>query len=121
MMENLHITGTENTPGVDFDFNIGILEMSGKSYSADPTSFYKPVLDWVESYVLMFSSRPTVFNVRLEQFDDESTKILLYVFQKLGKLPQLKVNWFYNDVHILEIGEDLSYMGGTHFDFVKTG
>lgn len=120
MMEKLYIANTQNTPLIDFDPARGVLEIGGKSYSADPALFYKPILEWIDAYVAKYPNTPSVFNVKLEQFDDESTKILLYIFQKLGRLRNFEVNWFYKDIHVLEMGEDLSYMGGTHFNFVHT-
>lgn len=119
-MENLYIASTETTPLVNFEVDTGIFELGGRSYCSDPHLFYKPVLEWIEAYAQKHPNKSTTLNVRLEQFDDESAKIMLYVFQKLGKLAHFKVNWFYDDIHILEVGEDLSYMGGASFNFVKT-
>ena len=49
-MEKLHIVETDETPMVLLDAANLQFEFSGKSLPEDVTSFYGPILDWIDDY-----------------------------------------------------------------------
>jgi hypothetical protein len=110
-MEPIIIEGTSKTPSVRFDLNEAVFEIKGRSIPENSVEFYKPLVDWLESY--KESPLPkTVVNIRLEYFNTSSSKCILDVFKKLEVIHKAKneveVNWYYeeDDEDMLEAGED---------------
>lgn len=110
-MEPIIIEGTPKTPTVNFDAAHGIFEIKGRSIPENSVEFYKPLVDWLDTY----KEGPlpkTVVNVKLEYFNTSSSKCILDVFKKLEAIHKSKneveVNWYYeeDDEDMLEAGED---------------
>lgn len=110
-MEPISIEGTAKTPSVKFDAETGVLEIKGRSIPENSIEFYKPLVDWLESYSSSAKDK-TIVNVQLEYFNTSSSKCILDVFKKLEALNKGKsdvmVNWYYeeDDEDMLEAGED---------------
>ncbi|HBS85250.1 MAG: nuclear pore complex subunit [Bacteroidetes bacterium GWF2_38_335] len=110
-MESISIEGTPKTPTVNFDASTGKIEIKGRSIPENSIEFYKPLVDWLESY----SSSPqklTEVNIQLEYFNTSSSKCILDVFKKLESIHkagnEVLINWYYeeDDEDMLEAGED---------------
>lgn len=110
-MNSLIIEGSPKTPSINFDGNEGIFLIAGRSIPENSLDFYKPVMDWLDTYINEPKELTTV-NIKLEYFNTSSSKCLLDVFKKLeimfkrGK--KVGINWFYeaDDEDMLEAGED---------------
>ena len=124
-METLKIVGTEDTPNVVFDYNTGEFIISGRSLPEDVTSFYQPVLDWLEE----FSSNPkdgSKFHFKLEYFNTASSKILLDVFMKIEEISEdsgkaFTIVWYSQDSDndMLEAGEEYSELVTVPFEYIS--
>ncbi len=110
-MEPISIEGTAKTPTVKFNSETGVMEIKGRSIPENSIEFYKPLVDWLDSY----SKEPkglTQVNVQLEYFNTSSSKCILDVFKKLEGIQKGKqeviINWYYeeDDEDMLEAGED---------------
>ena len=67
-MDPIVIEGTPKTPVVNFNSNAGVLEIKGRSIPENAIEFYKPLIEWIESY----GSGPketTNVNIQLEYFN----------------------------------------------------
>ena len=110
-MKSLIIAGTPKTPTIRFDSKAGIFEIKGRSIPENSVEFYKPLVDWLESYKDEPLSKTTV-DIRLEYFNTSSSKCILEVFKKLEAIHkaqnEIEVNWYYeeDDEDMLEAGED---------------
>lgn len=110
-MDSLAIEPSVKTPKVDFEISSGILEVEGRSIPENSTEFYKPIFEWLDSYVSSPSSS-TVFNFKLEYFNTSSSKCILDVLRKLEQLHKsgknVVVNWYYeeDDEDMMEAGEN---------------
>lgn len=110
-MEPIIIEGTPKTPTIKFDSAQGIFEIKGRSIPENSVEFYKPLVDWLDSYKETPLPK-TVVNIRLEYFNTSSSKCILDVFKKLETIHKAKneveVNWYYeeDDEDMLEAGED---------------
>ena len=118
-MEPIIIEGTPKTPTVKFDSAQGIFEIKGRSIPENSVEFYKPLVDWLDSYKETPLPK-TVVNIRLEYFNTSSSKCILDIFKKLEAIYKsnhdVQVNWFYEkDESMLEAGEDYKVM--THIPF----
>jgi SiaC family regulatory phosphoprotein len=110
-MEPIIIEGTPKTPTVKFDSTVGVFEIRGRSIPENSVEFYKPLVDWLDTYKESPLTKTTV-NIRLEYFNTSSSKCILDVFKKLEAIHRTKneveVNWYYeeDDEDMLEAGED---------------
>lgn len=110
-MKSLIITGSPKTPTIRFDSKAGIFEIKGRSIPENSVEFYKPLVDWLESYKDEPLPKTTV-EIRLEYFNTSSSKCLLELFKKLEAIHkaqnEVEVNWYYeeDDEDMLEAGED---------------
>ena len=110
-MEELTIDGTPKTPTVKSDSSQGLLEISGRSNPENTVEVYKPIVDWVEAYILNPGEKTTV-NIKLEHFNTSSSKSLIGIFKRLEALKkegrEIIINWHYDadDEDILEAGEN---------------
>ena len=80
-MEDLKHEGSAKTPVVEFSSN-GELLLKGRSIPENSIEFYKPLIEWLESYSESPNST-TVLSVQLEYFNTSSSKCILDVFKKL--------------------------------------
>jgi hypothetical protein len=124
-MDKLNFAGTEDTPAILIDRTQELFQISGRSLPENVTSFYKPVIEWLE----LFSESPTeklTFEVRLEYFNTASSKIILDILMKLEEIHQvgaslIKVNWYYDerDDDMLEAGEEYKDLVEIPFDLLR--
>ena len=107
-MEDLKHEGSAKTPVVEFSSN-GELLLKGRSIPENSIEFYKPLIEWLESYSESPNST-TVLSVQLEYFNTSSSKCILDVFKKLEPISgsEITVKWHYeeDDEDMLEAGED---------------
>ena len=80
-MEPIIIEGTPKTPTVKFDSTEGVFEIKGRSIPENSVEFYKPLVDWLDTYKESPLTK-TVVNVRLEYFNTSSSKCILDVIQE---------------------------------------
>ena len=123
-MEPIIIEGTSKTPTIKFDTGGGTFEIKGRSIPENSVEFYKPIVDWLDSYKETPLPK-TVVNVRLEYFNTSSSKCILDVFKKLETIHKAKneveVNWYYeeDDEDMLEAGEDYESIIRIPFKFIE--
>ena len=110
-MEELAIMGTPKTPAVRSDTNQGLLEITGRSNPENTIEVFKPIVNWVEEYVLNPGENTTI-NIQLEHFNTSSSKSLIGILKRLEALKtegrSIVINWYYDadDEDILEAGEN---------------
>jgi hypothetical protein len=114
-MERLIIELRDDSPQINFDEESGKMEISGKSLPENVTSFYKPVLDWLNEYTL--HPKPlTEFTFKFTYFNTASSKLILDILMILEKIhdsgKDVKVNWHYPvyDEDMKEAGLEYSDM-----------
>ena len=112
-MEPISIKGTPKTPEVNFDAETGLVEIKGRSIPENSIEFYKPLVDWLDSYKEI-PTQDTKVNIQLEYFNTSSSKCILDVFKKLEEIftkneeTGVVINWYYeeDDEDMYEAGED---------------
>jgi len=123
-MEPIIIEGTPKTPTVKFDSGEGIFKLEGRSIPENSVEFYKPLVDWLESYKEHPLPKTTV-EVKLEYFNTSSSKCILDVFKKLELIHKAKndveIKWYYeeDDEDMLEAGEDYDSIIKVPFKMVE--
>jgi len=111
-MDSINIEGTSKTPTVVFNAESGKIEIKGRSIPENSIEFYKPLVDWLDSYAETAKGLTEV-NIQLEYFNTSSSKCILDVFKKLENVhkresKEVIINWYYeeDDEDMLEAGED---------------
>ena len=115
-METIKIQGTEDTPKVILDKDNDIMEVSGRSLPEDVTSFYEPVLTWLDEYA-QSPGKKTIFNFKLVYFNTASSKLLLDILMKLEEIHEagndVLIRW-----HFPDDDEDMEEAGEEYADIV---
>jgi len=118
-MEDIKIAPTQKTPSVSFTSN-GNLELRGRSIPENSLEFYKPLMDWLDSYSESASGETSV-HVQLEYFNTSSSKCLLDLFKRLESLNKVVIHWYYeqDDEDMLEAGEDYEAIVNIPFKMIE--
>ncbi len=102
MINNLKITRSKDHPffpGVNFNPQTGVCELTGESYMEDTFKFYSPVFDWLSRYINEVKN-PLCLNIRLSYFNTSSSRALLDIFDILKNYKnhggKVEINWYYD-------------------------
>ncbi len=116
-MEALIIEATDDTPKVVLDPSNNNFEFSGKSLPEDVTTFYGPIMDWLDEYASSPNDKIVViFN--LVYFNTASSKLILDILFKLEEIfdkgNDISIEWHYQ-----EEDEDMEEAGEEYGDLVE--
>lgn len=116
-MDALIIEATDETPRVVLDPANNLFEFAGKSLPEDVTTFYGPVLTWLDQYGESHNEH-TVVDFKLVYFNTASSKLILDILFKLDELREkgakISVRW-----HFQEDDEDMKEAGEEYGDLVE--
>jgi hypothetical protein len=117
-MGSLHIAATAKTPQIEYQSNDGLLVLSGRSIPENAVDFYRPVLEWAQSFP---ADNKLTVQVQLEYFNTSSSKCLLDLFKRLESIESLEIQWYFDadDEDMLEAGEDYDHIVSVPFKFVE--
>lgn len=119
----LSIAKTAETPSINFDYESGIMQITGRSIPSSSDDFWNPILDWFDSY-LNSPNDSTKFIIQLDYFNISSSKKVLQLLYKLNELnengKEARVEWNFRkgDDDMYEVGQDYAYMVKVPFNFV---
>jgi hypothetical protein len=123
-MEAMKILGTDDTPGVILDVDNNHFEISGRSLPEDVSSFYNPVLNWLDEYAESPKTK-TEFVFKLTYFNTASSKVLLDVLMKLEDIHnagnEVLVKWYApeDDEDMQEAGEEYADIVDVTFEQIS--
>jgi len=123
-MEVIKILGTDDTPNVILDSGNEIFEISGRSLPEDVTSFFEPILTWLDEYAEEAKEK-TVFTFKLVYFNTASSKLLLDILMKLEEMYEngkdILVKWYFpdDDEDMEEAGEEYADIVDVPFEMVS--
>lgn len=117
-MEKLIIKATNETPEVNFDGDIGLFSISGKSYPENVYSFYKPLFDYIELYKANHSEKTTI-EFRWLYYNTSTSKMIVKIIMMLKDISkEFEIKWICKkefDV-IIEKGEELKEVLGLNLN-----
>jgi len=108
-IEKYIIQEEDDTPEIFLDPKEGIIRFKGKSIPENAVSFYKPIIDWLNTY----KENPTnvtkvsfMFDYYNTATDRQLVKVLL-LLEEINKNNKVDVEWFYNtgDISMLNDGK----------------
>jgi hypothetical protein len=111
-MSNLKIAATDRSPEVDFDFNNHRLRLKGESYPEDVATFYGPVFEALNNYLLRLRDGACSFQFELIYFNSSSAKAIMTLLERLDEAAaagaSVSINWCYDeeDDTMRELGEE---------------
>jgi hypothetical protein len=123
-MEPLLIEPTKSTPGITFDKDRNIFEITGNSLPEDVNAFYDPVFDWLKKYVASPNGSTTLV-FKLTYFNSASSKILFSLLAMLEPLVdkgyKAQIDWCYMEVDedTLDAGKEYESLVRVPFNFKK--
>jgi hypothetical protein len=123
-METIKIQGTEDTPKIILDAENEVMEISGRSLPEDVSSFYEPVINWLNEYAEK-PNKKTVLNFKLTYFNTASSKLLLDILMKLEEMHEkghdVLIRWHYpeDDEDMEEAGEEYADIVDVPFEQVS--
>ena len=112
MVNSLKLEPTEDTPLIDFDTTTGVFKISGRALPEDALEFFKPVEEWLQSYV-EDPLDSTVVEMRVDYFNSASTRYIFNILMTFEDLvdegKDAKIIWYYkaDDDMIQAKGEEL--------------
>lgn len=109
-MESYNLIPTRKTPKLDFNFEKGRFEISGRSIPENSIEFYKPLMSKLEEYIVN-PAETTRLVVNLEYLNTSSSKCLIEIFRKMeraGVKSDVSIIWHFEeeDEDMLETGAD---------------
>lgn len=94
-IERIEIEATDSSPAVLLDPDKGIISLRGKSTLETVKTFYTPVIEWLNSYIL--NARDTNAFIHLESYNQTTKKFLHLLFNDLAVLKQkgkkVNIHW----------------------------
>jgi hypothetical protein len=112
-MDPLVIQLTDSTPAVFLDKTTGKFEISGRSLPEEALEFYRPVLEWINTYADN-PNKNTTFVFKMEYINSASIRALNDILTLLEKLflkgNNVNIEWKYNfeDNELRDTGEEFS-------------
>ena len=123
-MENLFIAKTDDTPEIDFNPETKEMKMTGRSLPEDVTTFYQPVLDWLDELEETPSGEYKCI-MNLEYFNTASSKLILDILMRLEDIQldgntAIEIIWNYDerDTDMEEAAEEYSELVEVPFKIV---
>jgi hypothetical protein len=110
-IEPLKIAGTEETPDVDFNISTGQFAIVGRSLPEDAYTFYRPVMDWINKYIVDCTESFDL-KIHLDYFNSSSGRYLLEMLvsmeEKLSNTSLVSIDWVVDedDELMIEKGEE---------------
>ena len=121
-MTAIIIEETRDTPGVILDAASNKFELNGKSLPEDVSSFYDPILEWLENYAKS-PNKETLFEMKMTYFNTASSKMLMDILFSLEEMSEdgnnIKIHWYYKekDEDMKEAGEEYADIVEIPFDY----
>lgn len=84
-MEVIKIKGTSDTPNVILDAANNIIEFAGRSLPENVSTFYGPILTWLDEYAKNPNPK-TIVVFKFEYFNTASSKMILDVLLKFEEI-----------------------------------
>jgi hypothetical protein len=101
-MLTFRIEGRKSSPEVIIDKDSSRIEISGSSTFRNTSWFYSNVLKWAIAFNQKGSCTTTI-DIRLNRINDNSSKWLMLIMQKMTTLApghNVVVNWYYQPTNV---------------------
>lgn len=110
-MNDFSIPGSQSTPAIQSDWEMGIVSMQGDSYPENSYELFHQIYEWIERF-LADAGRPLSLELRLLYLNTSSIKAMMDIFDLLEAAHQqgkaVAVNWYYDhkNERVVELAEE---------------
>ena len=124
-MESIILEPTTETPKVVLDKEKSIFEFAGNSLPEAVTSFYNPIMEWIDDYMAN-PNQKTELDLSFDYYNTSSSKMILKILEKFREIHRkgytVVVNWHYmeDDEDMVEAGEDYAEHLKLPFNFIAS-
>ena len=114
---------TRRTPKIILE--PGRIYIVGRSIPENPGEFYRPVYEWISSYVRINGHRTTI-ELGFEYINTSSTKWIYNIMKEIAEIKNISANarviWYYDkgDEDMCELGYILQSLVECPFTFIET-
>ena len=123
-MESLKIRANDACPAIYLDSLHEVFEIRGNSMPENASSFYKPVIKWLDEYIE--SPNPvTEIIFQMNLLNTSSAKLFIDIFNRINKIADsgksdVNIIWYYNygDEDIREVGADFKTFVKAPFELI---
>jgi len=111
-------------PGVLFNAENGICEITGESYMEEAYKFYLPLINWIKEFIIN-EKRTLELNFKLIYFNTSSSRLILDILDMLKKFRDegydVTVNWHFDpdDPDVKDEVEDFEIESGMDINLVE--
>jgi len=125
VMESIILEPTTETPKVVLDKEKSIFEFAGNSLPEDVTSFYNPIMEWIDDYMANPNQKREL-DLSFDYYNTSSSKMILKILEKFREIHRkgytVVVNWHYmeDDEDMVEAGEDYAEHLKLPFNFIAS-
>ena len=116
---------TSESPYVNIDYSLGVIDLRGKSVQENPLNFYSTLTHSLQEIVKSQSFTVTL-NFHFEHFNTSSSKCIYEMLRHMKSVHQkgqknIRVNWHYDfeDFDMRECGEDYQELTGLKFNYIS--
>jgi hypothetical protein len=123
-MDSLQIEPKNKTPKINFDPSTGLMEITGISCAENSVEFYKPIIEWIETYKNT-PQKQTVVDINYKYFNTSSAKCILDVLERFVNLKNhgtdVTINWYYetDDEEMFDAGSNFSEILEMPFNLIE--
>ncbi|MDC0718137.1 DUF1987 domain-containing protein [Nannocystis bainbridge] len=109
--------GSNPTPRVDFDGELGLLRLEGESHPEEAALFYAPLILWLDALIVM-PPASVVLELRLTYFNAATRPQLVALLRRLKKWTlrgaAVRATWYVDpgDEDMVDVAGDLAAMSG---------
>ncbi|MDD2712032.1 MAG: biofilm regulation phosphoprotein SiaC [Simplicispira sp.] len=97
---NISIAGSQSTPTVTGDWELGLLRMQGDSYPENSFEFFGPIIEWLERFLKNPPTPLLRLDLRLVYMNTSSVKAMMDIFDLLEDSYKqgfpVCVDWYYD-------------------------
>ena len=111
-------------PGVFFNAETGVCEITGESYMEEAYKFYLPLINWIKEFVLN-EKRSLELNFKLIYFNTSSSRLILDILDILKKFKdeghEVNVKWHFDpdDPDVKDEVEDFEIESGMDIELIE--
>ena len=123
-MDTINLEPQKDTPKIILDKEKNVFEISGKSLPENVVEFYKPILEWLDTYAKSPNPK-TKFVMKYLYFNTASSKVILDILFKLADMhdngTEVLVEWQYKQTNeeMKEAGEEYADILDIPFKYVS--
>lgn len=111
-------------PGVSFNAETGICEITGESYMEEAYKFYLPLINWIKEFIIN-EKKPLELNFKLIYFNTSSSRLILDLLDMLKRFKdeghEVHVKWHYDpdDPDVKDEVEDFEIESGMKIELLE--